>query len=318
MDSFAKEIIEGLSAKPRYLPTKYFYNKEGDRLFKEITKLDEYYLTRAEEEILERHSFKFLEYFSNGGDRFNLIELGPGDGMKTHLILKDFLNNGTNFEYFPVDISDNVLDLLEANLGEKLPELKIKSLNLDYFEALKELHRISNHRNVVFFLGSNIGNFRREQAVEFLKALNSHLIDGDLLLIGMDLKKDPNIIRRAYDDSKGVTRAFNMNYLQRINEELDADFDLQCFEHSPEYDEESGAAESFISVLRANEVRIGKHNKSFSFDAGEKIFMEISQKFDEEKIEDLAAKTGFEVVKYFYDSRNYFTDVIWRKTKNLK
>ena len=317
MDSFAKEVHEGLSAKPRYLPTKYFYNEKGDRLFKEITKLEEYYLTRAEEEILENHSQELLKYFSNGRDRFNLIELGPGDGMKTHLILNDFLNNGIDFNYFPADISGNVLELLEENLSKKLPGLNIKPLNLDYFEALQEMHNISAHRNVVFFLGSNIGNFEHQQAVDFLKALNRNLTSEDLLFIGMDLMKDPDIIRRAYNDSKGITRDFNMNYLQRINEELDADFDLACFDHAPEYDAQSGAAKSFLISQRTNKVHIGVLNKSFSFEQGEKLFMEISQKFDRERIENLARMTGFEILKYFYDSRNYFTDVIWRKAENI-
>ena len=313
MNSFAEDVLKGLSANPRYLPSMYFYDEAGDRLFKEITKLEEYYLTRCEEEILNNQKEKMLQCFSPDGAGFNLIELGPGDGLKSRILLEYLKKYQVDFEYFPIDISDNVLSLLEKNLSRKLPGLKIHSMNMDYFKALDELHRFTHKPSIVLFLGSNIGNFKHQESVNFLKALHEKIDDDDRLLIGMDLKKDAKLILAAYDDKKGITRDFNLNYLQRINRELRGEFLPEHFFHKAVYDQESGEAKSFLVSKCKHEVYIGALDQTFVFDKNEAIFMEVSKKFDGYSIEQLAAETGFRVEQYFYDNSRYFTNVIWRK-----
>ena len=313
MNSFAEDVFRGLSSSNKFLPSMYFYDEEGDRLFKEITNLEEYSLTRSEEEILQSHRGEMLTFFSLDGGGFNLIELGPGDGIKSRILLNFFLYHQADFEYYPIDISENVLGLLMDNLQRLLPKVIVKPMNMDYFEALDELHKVSDRRNVVLFLGSNIGNFEHKDALKFLRSLHEKLDKNDLLLIGMDLKKDPDKILNAYNDSKGITRDFNLNYLQRINRELGGEFDLKKFTHNPVYKEDSGEARSYLRSTCRQEVFIGDLNQTFRFEKDEEIFMEVSRKYNTNDIETLAAESGFKILKYFYDSNRNFTNVLWKR-----
>ncbi len=313
MNSFAEDVLRGLSCSKKYLPSMYFYDEEGDRLFKEITQLEEYYLTRSEEEILHTYRQNMLAHFSSDGEGFNLIELGPGDGMKSRILLNYFLCHKADFEYYPIDISENVLGLLIDNLHRILPKVKVKPMNMDYFEALDELHKVAARRNVVLFLGSNIGNFEHKDAVKFLCSLHEKLDSKDLLLVGLDLKKDPEKILKAYNDSKGITKDFNLNYLERINRELGGDFDPGKFLHKPCYDEERGEAKSYLRSNCRQDVHIKELKRTFSFEKGEDIFMEVSRKFDLKDIEMLAEKSGFKVLKHYSDGEKNFTNVLWQR-----
>ncbi len=312
-ENFAKDVEKGLSANPKYLMSKYFYDEKGDELFQEIMGLSEYYLTDCEFEILNIYKNKFLQIFQNSNTPFLLTELGAGDGLKTKILLRHFQKVQANFTYLPIDISDNVLNLLESGVEKELPGLKIKKYAGEYFDALDRIHNNESGRKVILFLGSTIGNFHYDNAIKFLNDLNKRMKSADQLIIGFDLKKDPRIILRAYNDSSGVTAKFNLNLLRRINNELDGNFVLDNFYHYPVYHPLTGEAQSYLVSKISQEVKIDKLNKSFEFKMGEPVFMEVSQKYDTGMIEDLARRSGFEVKENIYDSRHYFVDSVWEK-----
>lgn len=309
-DQFAQDVIEGLTATPKKLPSKYFYDEKGDKLFQQIMNLDEYYLTKSEYEILNTYKRQFLSLFSDQTDQFNLVEFGAGDGYKTKVLLKHFLSENANFKYVPIDISGNVLRILEKSLKEEMPSLEVNYIEDHYFKALKKLES-NGTRNVVLFLGSNIGNFTGDQAYQFLNGLFKGLNRGDLLLIGFDLKKDPSVILKAYDDSDGITRAFNFNLLDRINKELDADFDLKKFKHFPSYNPQSGTTESFLISKVRQTVKVGEYK--IDFHPWESIHMEISQKYSMPDVSSMALRSGFTIAQNFYDEKSYFVNSVWRK-----
>lgn len=309
-NQFAHDVLDGLNSTPKTLPSKYFYDKIGDNLFQQIMKLDEYYLTRSEYQIFDTHKNELHDLFSQDVDEFNLVEFGAGDGYKTKVLLESFVKANTKFNYVPIDISSNVLKQLEASLKKELPELSVNSISDDYFKALKKL-KSSNTREVVLFLGSNIGNFTKEKADEFLKGLYDSLKPGDMVLIGFDLKKNPRVILDAYNDSKGVTAAFNFNLLNRINNELEGNFDTDKFQHHPIYNPLTGTTSSFLVSTEDQTVEI--LDSAIKFDAWEAIHMEISQKYSLKMIKGLATEAGFKVVKNFYDDHRYYLNAVWKK-----
>ena len=309
-NQFAHDVLEGLNSTPKTLPSKYFYDKKGDELFRRIMELDEYYLTRCEYEIFQTCKDDLLKVFANSSHKFNLVEFGAGDGYKTKVLLSHFLSKGADFQYVPIDISGNVLKLLENSLKQEMPDLAVNGIRNDYFKALEQLEN-GGTRNVIFFLGSNIGNFKYEQAVSFLSELYENLRTGDLLLIGFDLKKDPEVILSAYDDNEGVTREFNMNLLDRINNELEGSFDRNTFKHCPSYNPLTGTTESFLVSTEEQTIEI--MDSAIHFEAWEAIHTEISQKYSLTNIHDMARHVGFTVRDNFFDGRRYFVDSVWEK-----
>jgi dimethylhistidine N-methyltransferase len=311
--NFAKDVEKGLDSNPKSLDSKYFYNELGDQLFQQIMELDEYYLTDCEYEILRNNRETYRTLFQESENHYSLVELGAGDGLKTRVLLQHFTEKQSNFSYLPIDISSNVLNILQKKVNKEIPELEIEPHPGDYFNALDQMNAREQERKVILFLGSTIGNFVYKEAVGFLKELNTQMNSKDLLLIGFDLKKDPNTILNAYNDKKGITAAFNLNLLQRINEELDGNFDLKKFYHYPTYNPISGEAHSFLISKANQEVRIEGINRTFQFTEGEPIFMEISKKYDLQSIEGLAEESGFSIKKNFFDSKFYFTNSLWQK-----
>jgi len=311
LNQFAKDILSGLTSKPKKLSSKYFYDAKGDKLFQEIMNLDEYYLSRAELEIFNNHKSPLLDLINNGS-QFEIIELGAGDGEKTKVLLQYFQQEKAKFTYSPVDISDHVLRVLKENMNSYIPDLDIHPLTGDYFQVLQEL-RFNNEksRSIVFFLGSNIGNFLDQDVISFVKSIQNNLKKGDLLMIGFDLKKDPRKVLGAYNDKSGITKAFNLNLLSRINEELGADFDLDQFEHYPVYDPMTGQCRSYLLAKKKMEVQIDHLNTKISFEAWEPVFMEVSKKYDLSEIEQLATKTGFSQIRNFFDDQKLFCNSIW-------
>ena len=310
LSPFARDVDLGLSAPEKQLSSRYFYDETGDRLFQEIMKLPEYYLTRAEYEIFETQKEEILREVDLS--QFNLVELGSGDGTKTSVLLQYFMSRA-KLEYFPIDISGNSLKLLEQKLRSELPGIRISPLNLEYFEALERIKDLNKLPKLLLFLGSNIGNFNRAQADSFFSRLNSVMNEGDQLLCGIDLKKDPDTILKAYNDSKGVTRDFNLNLLNRINRELGGNFDTSNFRHYPIYDPESGECRSYLISLKKHTVYIDASQKHYSFDKFEAIHTETSRKYSLVEIESLAHQNGFKVKKNFIDGKAYFTDSLWVK-----
>ncbi len=309
ISTFEEDIISGLLSTKKSLPSKYFYDERGDELFQQIMHLDEYYLTNKELEIFNRHKQGILDTISDG-EPFRIIELGAGDGLKTKILLKYFMDQGAKFTYRPVDISRNVLEILEENLLEEIPELNIQSFEGDYFEALEEISE-SPERDIVFFLGSNIGNFSKEEAVGFLSSLQEYLKPGDLLFMGVDMKKDPAAILSAYNDSRGITKEFNLNLLDRINAELSADFKRENFMHYPYYNPQTGECRSYLISTVEQEVKVS--DELIHFRAWEAIFMEISKKYDEVQLKKLAGESGFNIITSFQDEMKWFSDVVWSK-----
>lgn len=309
---FAKDIADGLARTPKKLSSKYFYNKKGDKLFQEIMNMPEYYLTNCEYDIFDQQKANILNAL--GTERFSLIELGAGDGTKTKILLEYFLQQKSDFQYLPIDISQNALDLLESDLNKNFPQLNVEPMQGDYFEVLESLDDPTLGRKVVLFLGSNIGNFEPENAQVFLTALANKLNPNDMILIGVDLKKNPQTILNAYNDPAGITAAFNLNLLDRINQELGGDFVIDNYQHWESYNPATGATRSYILSKTKQSVTIEAIGKTFHFDEWEAIDVELSQKYSLREMEKLAHSTGFEIVKHFTDDRKYFVDSLWIRT----
>jgi len=312
LDQFAADVMAGLSSTPKSLSSKYFYDDEGSRLFQEIMRLPEYYLTGCEQEIFEAQTEEIFRAFANGDDAFDLIELGAGDGTKTAVLVDHFLKRNADISYSPIDISQEALDALTEKFNSEFPALKMNAMNGDYFKILGSLKNGGGRRKVLLFLGSNIGNFSREQSVTFFRSLRDVMNENDLLFVGFDLQKDPHVIANAYDDSQGVTARFNLNLLTRINRELGGNFDLDKFVHYANYRPIEGSARSYLISKEKQTVRIAALQRDFEFDQWEAVFMEISQKYTRMMIEDLASASGFEIKQNFYDARGYYCDSLWK------
>ncbi len=312
LTEFAKETLEGLTASPKYLSSKYFYDTNGSRIFQDIMQMPEYYLTDCELEIFQTNKQWIFEAFTEKNGQYNLIELGAGDGLKTKILLSHFHDQNTYFEYTPIDISEDAVKNLVMDLQLGIPGIKINGKVGDYFRLIEKINQYDHTKKILLFLGSNIGNYNKVETLNFLNKLKSVMHSGDLLFIGFDLKKDPEIILKAYNDPHGHTAAFNLNLLQRINNELNANFILHNFRHQEVYNPQSGTAKSMLISLEKQEVEIHDLSTSISFEKGESIFMEMSQKYDMKMIMDLADKSGFEIVRNFYDKRQYFVNSLWK------
>lgn len=310
---FAQDILEGLRTVPKAIPSRYFYDERGDRIFQQIMAMPTYYLTNCEHEILEKEKETILELIGGAKKPFQLIELGAGDGTKTKVLLEHFLQKQLDFEYLPIDISEHALSLLTHDLHTNFPELAVRPTQGEYFEALHNLAQNSDVRKVILFLGANIGNFNTEQALDFLKKIAETLQKDDILLIGFDLKKDPATILAAYNDKEGITKSFNLNLLERINRELGGNFNRDHFEHYPLYNPETGEMKSYLISTKEQEVFIEALDQDFHFNAWETIHVEVSKKFEIAQINAMAEKAGFHMIGNLFDSRRYFVDSIWQK-----
>lgn len=311
LSEFAFEVSKGLTSFPKYLSSRFFYDERGSRLFQQIMGLPEYYPTQCEYEILSTYKNEILELVRPAQQNLEVIEFGAGDGFKTKVLLNHFLNEKVDFTYLPIDISDSALEGLITDLMYYFPELKAEGICDDYFKALQKLQIQSEAKKLVLFLGSNIGNFPPAEAHQFLNKIRENLRPGDFLLIGFDLQKDPHTILQAYNDTAGVTREFNLNLLRRINNELGAHLKLSSFIHFPVYDPQEGCAKSFLVSTEKQEIYIENPGAEISLEAWESIHTEVSYKYTEAMISNFAQKNGFQIIRSFYDSRNYFADSVW-------
>ena len=311
--AFAKEVHEGLTAYPKYLSSKYFYDVIGDKLFQDIMAMPEYYLTDREYKILQTHKLEIANLFANGTTGFQLFELGAGDGKKTKVLLSHFLAEGLKFTYRPIDISQNALDQLEGSIRAELPGLDIQPIQGTYFDTLKNIQAEASTKKVILFLGSNIGNLLHPQAIDFLIQLREAMDDGDMVFMGFDQKKNPQTILDAYNDPTGITAAFNKNILTRINNELGGDFNLDKFLHWEVYDPESGTSKSYLVSKEAQQVSIDELNLQVEFKAWETIHTEISQKYDDQVVAWLAEQSGLEIINRFADADQHYKNYIFRK-----
>jgi L-histidine N-alpha-methyltransferase len=307
-NAFARDVRAGLTASRKSIPPKYFYDELGSRLFEAICYLPEYYLTRAESEILRKHADQIV---SSVEGSFRLLELGSGSAEKTRYLIEAVLKRQPELHYLPVDISDSSLELASQRLLRLYPGLRITAFAADYFTALQALaNRVpsdQDRRTVALFLGSNIGNFGRDESREFLRAVRKLLHPEDALLLGADLKKKAEVLIPAYDDALGVTAAFNLNLLARINRELDGNFDVRKFQHSAVYNAELGRIEIHLVSLEPQVVRIGAIDLEVTFPKGETIRTEHSHKFDIEQLSVIARDTGFSLSKTWFDDAGLFS-----------
>ena len=304
LTGFAEDVRRGLSAQQKRFLPKYFYDELGSQLFDAICLLPEYYLTRAENEILQRYSDEIVAAVDG---HKTLVEMGSGSASKTRLLIEALLRRQPELLFMPVDISATAIESSSRILLQSYPKLRIEAYAADYFAGLAELGKKPRARTLALFLGSNISNFDPDDALRFLRAMRSVLQKGDALLLGADLKKDPAILEAAYNDALGVTSAFNLNVLARINRELAGTFDLRAFRHHAFYNEAIGRIEIYIESLANQQVRIEKLDLTVEFAEGELIHTENSYKYDKAGIEKLAAAVDFKLSRTWLDSQERFS-----------
>ncbi len=312
-ENFQKDIDLGLSAQNKSLPSKYFYDEIGDALFVEIMNMPEYYLTNAEFDIFKNQKQELIDGLKLSKTTFfKLVELGAGDGTKTKQLLTALNHQDYNFTYTPIDISENALKHLKASVNEQLPTVRINPKQGDYFNVLADL-KASDSPIILLFLGSNIGNLSDDRAKEFIHNLDKYLKVGDKIVLGVDLIKPKSVVLPAYNDAQGITKRFNLNLLTRINKELDADFDINLFEHRAEYDEEEGIARSFLVSTKDQIITIKGLTKAFTFEKNEKIHMEISRKYNDQILKGILQDSSLKIIDRLTDSENLFADYILEK-----
>lgn len=307
---FALDVLTGLSERPKRLSSRWFYDDEGSRLFQAIMALDEYYPTDLERDLFTARGSELAARFA--GRTLDVVDLGAGDGSKTFLLLQHLKDAGAAVRYVPIDISEGAMATLYERVQDELPGQEIQGVVGEYVSGLRWLASQDERERLVLFLGSNIGNFDKPRARAFLRRIWTGLRGGDHMLVGFDLKKDIEVLLAAYNDSRGVTSAFNLNLLNRINTELGADFDLSKWRHYGTYNVFSGAMESYLVSLERQSVRVEALRTSFEFLAWEPIHTEYSYKYLPEDIESLADVCGFSIVDRLLDDRGWFCDALWR------
>lgn len=313
LKTFKLDVHFGLTKSNKQINSKYFYDECGSDLFNQITRHVDYYLTPCEIEILNMHKEIIAETIAE--EPFNLVELGPGEGIKTNILIDQFVKNSLDFNYIPIDISTKFLKTLIKKFNDSTPKLQLIPIHADYFRGLEWLGNTSERRNLVLFLGSSIGNFDRINTEEFLLHLWDSLKNNDHVLIGFDLRKDVDILMAAYNDKDGLTRDFNLNLLSRINRELCGNFQLDKFRHYSTYNVYTGAMESYLISLEKQIVKIEELGQAYHFEAIEPIHVENSFKYNLLQIDELAKNAGFSVVHNFLDKHNHFVDTLWKVSK---
>ena len=301
--SFAEEISFSLNQISKFINPKFFYDKKGSELFESICLLPEYYPTRTEISILKKLKHDLPSYLN---ENINLVELGSGTSVKTRLILDIFTKLQPKTEYFPIDISEILTESSEQLLKD-YDTLHITGIIDTYEGGLEFLKSYDDKKNLILFLGSSFGNFTPDDGKLFLEKIFVTMKSGDLFLIGLDLVKDKNILESAYDDSQGITAKFNLNVLSRINDELDADFDINNFSHYSIYNENDQRIEMNLKSLVSQSVIIGKSNLSLNLDKGELIHTEYSHKYHISQIKKLLSDVGFEFKNMWLDDEKHFS-----------
>lgn len=299
-EALRRDVLEGLTATPKSLPPKWFYDAVGSALFDRITRLPEYYPTRAEAQILRAHAGAIAA--ASGAD--TLVELGSGTSEKTRLLLDALRDRGALRRFVPFDVDAGVLVSAGAAIAAEYPGVEIDAVCGDFEQHLDKVPR--GGRRLVAFLGSTIGNLTAEPRAGFLAALAETLQPGDSLLLGTDLIKDPDRLVRAYDDSAGVTAQFNRNVLAVINRELDADFDLRAFEHVARWNAGQHRMEMWLRAAAAHRVRVEALELTVDFAAGEEILTEVSCKFHPDRVADELAAAGLRRSHWWTDPAGDF------------
>ncbi len=306
----ARDVRAGLLAPTKRLPCVWFYDEEGSRLFDEICETPEYYPTRTEAAILAAHAHEIVASVPR---RVEVVELGSGSARKTRLLLDALLLRQPRVRYVPVDVSRTALEASAEALIADYADVDVWGVVAEYHAGLHALPDAQGAHRLFLWLGSNIGNFDRDGAAEFLSLVRSHLRPQDRLLVGVDLRKGRATLEAAYDDAAGVTAKFNLNLLARVNAELGADFDVDGFRHRATYDERLGRIEMHLVSTRAQRVTVRALGITVDFADGEAMHTENSYKYSDAEIGALAAAAGLRVEHTFTDARRWFADVLFRR-----
>ena len=308
-ETFAEAVRRGLGSLPKTLPCQYFYDAAGSELFEQICSLPEYYLTRAEDSILQEHADEMV------GGWFQtpvLLELGSGSSSKTRRLIEAGLSAYGGLHYIPIDVSPTILEESARGLVRDFSGLRVTGYAADYRQALAALARKIERPKLVVFLGSSLGNYHTEAAVELLSAVAESLNPADRLLLGTDLVKGRETLEAAYDDAQGVTARFNRNLLVRINRELGADFEVEQFAHEARFRADLGRVEMHLVSLREQAVHVPGSGVVARFGEGESIHTENSHKYTVEALGDLAARSGFVEEAAWTDRQGFFRVQRWR------
>ena len=304
----AEDVLRGLTARPRDLPPKLFYDATGSHLFEQITETPEYYPTRTERAILRDFAGEMVQ---QAGNNLTLVELGAGSASKTQVLIEALLRRQLRADFYPVDVSSSALQSALATLNGHFPRLRVAPIVADYTHHLPDLKLLPG-RKLVLFLGSTIGNFEPDEAEAFLKSIRRSLQPGDALLIGFDLIKDADVLDAAYNDARGVTAAFNKNVLARINRELGGSFDLDAFEHVAFWNRRKSRIEMHLESVYEQTAWVEDLGRGFHFEKGERIHTENSYKFNTSSIRRLLRRAGFKLEKSWTDPRGWFCEALAR------
>jgi L-histidine Nalpha-methyltransferase len=306
--AIAMEVFAGLSERPKTLSPWLFYDQAGSRLFEAITELPEYYVTRTERQILAKHAAEIVAAAAGGRD-LSIIELGAGTATKTGLLLNAAVAQQGSVTYYPIDVSETALQEARTRLESELPEVTVEPIVADYTEGMRQNNAglAGAGRRLVLYIGSSIGNFSPADAIEVLRGVRAQLTPGDCLLLGTDMVKATNMLLAAYDDAAGVTAAFNMNMLIRINRELDATFNPQLFRHQARWNEQHSRIEMHLESLLAQKVAVRALDLEVRFSLGETIHTENSYKFTDQRVLALLTRAGFKLRKQWSDDNKWFT-----------
>jgi dimethylhistidine N-methyltransferase len=307
--SVGSEVYRGLTARPKTLSPWLFYDREGSRLFEEITELDEYYLTRTERGIFTEHADEILAAAAAGAGPLTILELGAGTATKTGILLSAAVRRQGSVEYHAIDVSESALAEAKQNIEEHVAGVNVVTRVADYTDGLGTVETVGG-RKLVLYIGSSIGNFDAPSALELLRSVRQQLAPGDRLLLGMDMVKDLPTLLAAYDDAKGVTAAFNRNVLLRINRELGANFHPQCFRHKVRWHGELSRIEMHLESLIRQTIHIPALGLDVSLRRGETIHTENSYKFTPERIAQMLARTGFRLEQRWMDAKQWFSVVL--------
>jgi dimethylhistidine N-methyltransferase len=303
LNPMTRDVVKGLTATPKRLSPKYFYDAAGSALFEEITQLPEYYLTSTELGIFQQYA---QEMIAAAGRELTVLELGAGSAAKSIVLLRHLQAQQPCLRYIPIDLSESALDEAVIRVAAALPMVQVTPAVMDYTDGVDDAGRTEG-RKLVLYIGSSIGNFEPFQAGALLSKIRAGLHPGDSVLLGTDMRKAPSILIPAYDDSKGVTAAFNKNVLAHINRELDADFDLEAFAHRAIWNSAASRMEMHLESLSEQSVHLRAANLSVRFRKGETIHTENSYKFTMPMLRAIAQNAGLAIEHTWSDSRGWFT-----------
>ncbi|MGP8253462.1 MAG: L-histidine N(alpha)-methyltransferase [Terracidiphilus sp.] len=304
-EQLARAVRTGLGSSPRTLPPWLFYDEAGSELFEQITELPEYYLTRTERAILERHASEMVAMAARGS-RLRFTELGAGSAEKTRVLMKAALARQEGLVFEAVDVSATALLVAQARIEREIPGVRAALLEMDYTNGFELDACEADERRLVLYIGSSIGNFEPEEAARILRKVRKQLDPGDGLLLGVDLVKDEATLIAAYDDAAGVTAAFNKNMLVRMNRELGADFDLERFSHRAAWNDTMSRMEMHLESCADQRVRFASLDWEVEFGAGETIHTENSYKYRPGDAEAMLAAAGFASAGTWTDERGWF------------